>query len=177
LADEVVTEKSKGKSSKIKKHRLDARIGSVEEAYNAVDNLIESMDLDDSSLFLPKVNYNPAIYNIPRNVTYRALGNGYEIIKPELFNPVITDFIQKSVDLLKTQFKLVQVPEKVKKYRKPHWDRYPVTSEDVAQAAAAAKALDYESGPITTLNSLNPVEDFKTIVKQGNRDLIVNCIF
>ena len=56
-----------------KKHKLDHRLSSLQKANEAIDGLIEAMDLTESQSFWPKYTFNPTYRRIYQCIISRSL--------------------------------------------------------------------------------------------------------
>lgn len=104
------------------KHHLDKRNGTRAKAMEAIDGLIDSMDLDGMPDFWPKNTFNPSFQRIYQNILARVLDPSAALPEPEvavraLLQPLSTfdEAAKPSLMAMQSCFTIEKVPEKAVK--------------------------------------------------------------
>lgn len=162
LTSQVVQASTKKSTQGRRKHRLDTRNVSAEDALQAIDDLIDSLDLDESYEYNPKETFNPSIHSIKHNIASRALNPYQDINPPPRYTSSCNRKFLECIQSLKPKFTVMKVPEKQKK----SGNRFQGYKKEAFDIKNTANASVEGGGVFTMLNTLNPINDFKKIIDQ-----------
>lgn len=183
----IVGSKTSIFAQKTGKHARDARVDGVtpEIVYGYFDDLIDSMDLDESDEFIPKKTYNPNIHRRNENTINRVINPNSGILpyNGTSFNPKYTETALASITNLKSCFELVPLEASLKIPGKKVWKyrariqqlrNIDVKEEPGSESMAVPNPLFGQpiSSKLTNLSTIDPLGDFKTIFKQGDIGII-----